>query len=75
MAAASAVHFHAPTHSATVHHVTATAAVPAIMVMAPSTEAEDDARTVAVIGVAAVTATVAIATMAVAVTAIVHRLH
>ena len=55
--------------------MTATAAVPAIMVMAPSTEAEDDARTVAVIGVAAVTATVAIATMAVAVTAIVHRLH
>lgn len=75
MATATAMHFHAAAHSAAVHHMTAAAkaTIVAVMLASPA-EAEDDARTVAIIGVAAVTATVPITTVAMAIAAVVDRL-
>ena len=74
-AAATAEHFHAAV-SASVHHVTPTAAetTKMVMMMPSPTETKDDAWTIAVVGVTAMTATVPITAVAMAITAVVNRL-
>ena len=68
--AATVEHFHAAV-SAAVHHVMPTAAetTKLVVMMASASETEDDARAIAVVGVAAVTATVPIAAVAMAIAA------
>ena len=74
--AATPKHFHAAV-STSVHHVTPTAAetTKMVVVMPSPAETEDDARTIAVVGVAAMTATVPITAVAMAIAAVVNRLR